>query len=171
MTETQRDLWTERLSGVKHTFDGRTYIKELVVERVTVLAREDQEAITIIPEKDTSYGFIRWVTRAGAFMFGLVAHECKVIGGKKYRDNHFSMYRGTDGAKGKVGFWDAEFWDRKDKSRNMISVQDTSVRMVDTALYLESESGKRFRVTVSDSGVMSAVPVAKGELHNDMEPV
>lgn len=147
-----RDLWAERSTPKA----GRIVADEITVKRINVLAEDGQEAITIIPQTDTTYGYLRWVNRAGAFMFGLVAHESKVIKGIRYLDNHFSMYRGTDGKKGKTGFFDAEFWGARDGRRDMLTIEGTSFNAERSDVYLRSPNGRTFRLQVSDSGVVSA---------------
>lgn len=163
-----RDVAQERITRAQKT---KTLLTgDWVLDgSLTVITREDKEAITLIPENDLTYPFVRWINRAGAFMFGLTAHECKEVKGAEFCDEHFSMYRGTDGGKGKTGFFDAEFWGAAKGRRDMLTIQNTSLRADGTDLYLRSPRGRRFRVSVSDTGVLSAVPTTAGETHDDME--
>ena len=115
----------DRLEGVDNYIKGTTRFDEIVVDRITVLAREDKEAITFVAENDTTYPFIRWLNNAGKFLFGMVAHEKKYIDNtdtQKKIENHFSMYRGNiDGSR--EGFFDAEF----DHDKPMLKLENTTV--------------------------------------------
>jgi hypothetical protein len=164
-----RDLVTERTARATR---AKTLLRgDYVIDgSLTIITRQHKEALTLIPENELTYPYVRWINRAGAFMFGLTAHECKISKGQKFCDEHFTMYRGTDGADGKTGFWDAEFWGEAKGRKDMVSVQNSNIRMVRSDVFIQSPRGRRFKLTVSEAGVLSVTPAASDELHDDMEP-
>jgi len=138
---------------------GKHYIEELVVDRITVCAREDKEALTFIAENDTTYPFIRWLNQAKDFLFGLVAHEKKWVDsndpaqGKKI-DNHFSMYRGNpDGSRS--GFFDAEF----NETLPMLKLENTVLVLSGTNhLYKKDANGSYKEIIIDEHGNVEVRP-------------
>lgn len=166
---TERDLWDERLKGAVKIHDGKAFVDELVVHKLTVLNKKDQEGLTLIPEDDETYAHLRWVTRTGWFMFSWVAHQFKRIKGVRYADFHTSGYIGTgEDPKDKRGAIDIEFGeDAKDRTP-MMSIQDLNMRMVgDSGIAIQDKvTKKRYWIEVVN-GEVKAVPVKTGELHDD----
>ena len=158
------DKFQQRLDSADNYIEGVTRLDELVVDRITITAREDKEAITFIAETDTTYPMIRWLNRAGQFLFGLVAHEKKWANAErtqKYVDKHFSMYRANADMETRTGFFDAEFGEENP----MLKIEGTQVRLANynaedssTPIVVESPNGSKWFLTVDNDGDVKALP-------------
>lgn len=161
-TSVQADEWQSRLDNVDTNLsDYDAYARDSVTHSVSVLGKQDKDAITLVAETDTTYPMVRWLNREGQFMGGLVCHERKITSsGQLARDDHCSFYvRQKDGSR--EGILNIEF--NEDMQSDdpaklpMISIKNAAVRLVGKAfLTVLSPSNKRFRINVDDNGNLSA---------------
>lgn len=154
-----------RENEATQTIEGTIRMNHIIADRVTILCREHQEALTFVAENDTTYPFVRWLNAAGQFLFGLVAHEKKWIDrdqpelGKKV-DKHFTMYRANEDMESRTGFFDAEFGE----AEPMLKIEDTQIRYANsnpdnsqTQVVHESPDGSKWFLQVDNDGDVKAV--------------